>query len=141
MKKPRKPIRATAPMLVSRWLHNIDMELRERMAVTAFSAGYATTQHYDTLLGMMNLLLIAGSKRPEMQVYAENRVKPSLHKIQQRYLNTGKLGVSAAELKVLREMVDHSKAFWNGQSVGFFNDCVRELNAYYAELAEKRKTA
>ncbi len=138
MKKPRKPYKVSAPMLVNRHLYNTDMELRERMAVTAFSGGFANTQHFDTLLAMLNLLKIAGEHRADMKQYADNVLQPVMQSIRDRYGRTQKLGVSADELKVLRALPDVSKAFWNGQSVGFYNDCIDELNAYYSDLAEKR---
>jgi uncharacterized protein YukE len=136
----RKPIKATAPMLASRYIANTELELKERMAVTAFSAGFANTQHFDTLLAMTNLMLIAGEERPAMKSYAE-KIKAVLENIRIRFQATGKLGVNATELKALREMVDASKAFWNGQSTGYFNECVNELNAYYDELQREREAA
>lgn len=133
----RKQYRATAPMLVSRFVHNTEMELRERMAVTAFSGGFANTQHYDVLVEMMNLLMIAGQrdeKRKPVKVYAESVIAPALNSIKERFQKTGKLGVTAQELIALRQMVDRSKAFWITQTTGFFNECVGELNAYYRTL-------
>lgn len=124
-------------MLVSRFVHNTEMELRERMAVTAFSGGFANTQHYDVLVEMMNLLMIAGSRdksRDYIKQYAEKIIEPALNSIKTRYLKTGKLGVNGEELIALRQMVDRSKAFWITQTTGFFNECVGELNAYYRTL-------
>lgn len=136
----RKQYRATAPMLVSRFVHNTEMELRERMAVTAFSGGFANTKHFDVLVEMMNLLIIAGSrdeKRKPIKTYAETVIAPALNSIKERYKKTGKLGVSATELITLRQMVDKNKAFWLTQTTGFYNECVDELNAFYQELAER----
>lgn len=133
----RKQYRATAPMLVSRFVHNTEMELRERMAVTAFSGGFANTQHYDVLVEMMNLLMIAGSRdksRDYIKQYAEKIIEPALNSIKTRYLKTGKLGVNGEELIALREMVDKNKDFWLRQTTDFHNACVDELNAFYADL-------
>lgn len=135
----RRPYRVSAPMLVTRTLQNTDMETRERMAVTAFSGGFANTKHFDVLVEMMNLLMIAGSRdkqREPIKTYAETVIAPALNNIKERYRKTGKLGVSAHELVTLREMVDKNKSFWLTQTTGFYNECVAELNAFYMELAE-----
>lgn len=132
--------KVSAPMLVVRTLENTDMETRERMAVTAFSGGFANTRHFDVLVEMMNLLMIAGSrdeKRKPIKVYAETVIAPALNSIKERFKKTGKLGVTAQELITLRQMVDKNKAFWLTQTTGFYNECVAEINAFYAELAER----
>lgn len=140
MKKPRKPYKVSAPMLVNRHLYNTDMELRERMAVTAFSGGFANTKHFDVLVEMMNLMMIAGQRdksRAYIKEYAEKVIAPALNSIKTRYEKTGKLGVAGEELIALRQMVDKNKAFWLTQTTGFYNECVDELNAFYQELAER----
>lgn len=124
-------------MLVSRFVHNTEMELRERMAVTAFSGGFANTKHFDVLVEMMNLLMIAGSrdeKRKPIKTYAETVIAPALNSIKERYKKTGKLGVTAQELITLRQMVDKNKAFWLTQTTGFYNECVAEINEFYRTL-------
>jgi len=141
MKKPRKPIQKSAPMLVMRTLNNVTMESQERIAVTALSKGFANTKHFDTLAELMNLLIISGEldKRHEpMKLYAENTLAPVLFSIKDRYNKTGKLGVSAPELIVLRELIDKSKAFWLGTSTGFYNQCVDQLNQFYADIAKEK---
>lgn len=142
MKKHRKPIRATAPMLVVRTLMNTELETRERMAITAFSSGFANVKHFDVLVEMMNLMMIAGQRdksRAYIKEYAEKVIAPALNSIKTRYEKTGKLGVAGEELIALREMVDKNKDFWLRQTTAFHNECVDELNAFYAELEEKRE--
>lgn len=134
----RRHHEVSAPMLVVRTLENTDMETRERMAVTAFSGGFANTKHFDVLVEMMNLLMIAGirdKQRQPIKTYAETVIAPALNSIKERYKKTGKLGVSAQELVTLRQMVDKNKAFWLTQTTASYNACVAELNAFYSEIA------
>lgn len=136
--------KAKPPMLVVRTLANTDMEIRERQCINAFTHGVAKEQHFDLLLLMMNLLLIAGQTSPERKYaldYAEQHIKPVITSIRDRYGKTGKLGVNSHELKALREMVDFSKQFWLRQPGELWAYADGEVRAYYAELAEKRRVA
>lgn len=140
---------ARPPMLVMRAIHNKNLETKEWAAVTAFQMGVANKGHFDLLMDMANLLLLAGSAedgeyatrvyRGAAKLYAEQDLIPMLTAIQKRYNDTGKLGVSAAELKVMRQMIEWSRQFWNRQPIELFHTAAGELKAYYASLAEIRK--
>jgi hypothetical protein len=140
--KPIKHERHLPPMLVQRTIHNTGLETREWLAVDAMAKGYATTEHYDLLAYLMNLLLLAGSTdkhRHYAQVYAEDTVKPVLESIADRYQNTGKFGVNAQELQVLKQLIDFNKAFWLRQGVGLFDIACREVDAFFKERSEARE--
>jgi hypothetical protein len=142
-RKKYKPIQVSAPMIVVRTLHNTGLELRERVAVNAFTQGYATTEHYDLMAYLMNLLLLAGSTdkhRHYAQVYAENTVKPVLESIAERYQKTGKFGVNAQELHVLVQLVDFNKAFWLRQNSDLFHIACAEVDAFFKERSAARET-
>lgn len=130
-------------MLVMRTLHNTTMETRERIAVQAFSKGFATTEHFDLLTYMMNLLLLAGStskSRAYASQYAETKIRPVLLNIQARYAKRGKFGVTAHELTTLREFIDFSQQFWLRQPGELFEVACNEVDAFFKECAEKRAT-
>lgn len=130
-----------APMLVQRTLHNTGMEIREWMAVDAFSKGFAESQHYDLLAYMMNLLLLAGSTdqhRRYASEYADNVIRPALQGIADRYNRTGRFGVDSSQLKVLREMIEFSKQFWLRQPTELFEKACLEVDAFFKERAENR---
>lgn len=130
-----------APMLVMRTIHNTGMESRELMAVHAFAHGFATTEHFDLLTYMMNIMLLAGStskKRKYAEKYAEKKVKPVITSIRDRYIKTGKLGVAGIELEVLREFVEFNKQFWLRQPSELFATACAEVDAFFTECSEKR---
>ncbi len=131
-------------MLVTRTLVNTSMELKERAAVNAFSMGYAQKAHFDILTQMMNILLVAGHSDPSrahVVKYIESVIKPVLSSIKDRYYKTDKFGVSAYEMRTLREFVNFNLNFWLCQTTRLFNECCAEVNAFEAELANRRKTA
>lgn len=136
--------RARPPMLITRTLANTAMETREWAALTAFTRGVATEQHFDLLNLMLNMLLIAGQTSPERKYaldFAEQKIRPLMLSIRERYGRTGKLGVNADELKGLREMVDFNIEFWKRQPGDLWAYADKEVTDYYKELAEKRAAA
>ena len=142
-KTKRKQKRISAPMLVTRTIANKAMETRERAALIAFQFGVAQECHYDDLRYMMNLLMIAGQtdqSRKYALDYAQNVIKPVLLSINNRYNNTGKLGVSASELIVLVQMIDFNLQFWLRQTTQLFKYACIELDSFNSDL-EKQRTA
>lgn len=136
----RKPRAARPPMLVMRQLVNIDLEAKELVAVRAFEWGVATKTHYDLLLDLANMLLVAGhtdKSREYAIAYVDDRVFPTLRSIKARYDRTGgKLGVTAQERDTLVMLVEYSKQFWARQPIELYKDCADELQAYYTSLVD-----
>lgn len=131
-----------APMLVMRGLRNDELETRERMAVEAFSLGYAEHEHFDTLVDMHGVLLLAGStseKRAPAMRYAKNTLGPVIQSIRERYNRTKKLGCNAEELKVLRGFVSMYRDFWLKQPMELYQAACEELQRHYHRLAEKAR--
>lgn len=130
-----------APMLVMRFLHNTDLETKELVAVRAFQWGAAKPDHYHTLVDMVNLLILAGSS-DDKRTYAKDRAErvylPALETIKTRFDKTGKLGVSATELKLMLEMVEFQKQFWLRQPSELYHTACNELQAFYDELGTRR---
>jgi len=141
MGKKRKTTRqARPPMIVMREIYNKDLETKELVAVRAFQWGAATKTHYDLLLDLANMLLVAGHTAKEREYaikYADDIAIPVLRSIKTRYDRTGgKLGVSAAELHVLLVLVEFSKQFWARCPIELYKQCVEELTAFYCSLKD-----
>lgn len=128
-------------MLIVRTLANTDMEITERACINAFTHGVAKSMHFDLLVRIMNLLLIAGNTAKHRQhayEFAENKLKPVLQSIHVRFDATGKLGVSGTELQTLKQMVEFNREFWKLQPSELFLEATRQVDAFYSELAEKK---
>lgn len=143
MKKKTKPKYVKAiPMLIYRTINETDIETAEYMAVHAFAHGFAQKSHFDKLVDLMNLMLIAGQtdkSRKYLITYIEAKIKPVLKSIKDRYDKTGKLGVSADELKELRNMLQVNKDFWLKQSGVLYKFCCEQVNLFYDERENSRK--
>lgn len=130
-------------MLVMRGLCNDRLEVRERMAVEAFSGGWATIEHFDTIADMQGVLVLAGStseQRKPTMLYAKNEVGPVLGSIRARYERTGKMGCNAEELKVLRGFVTRYRDFWLKQPLALYETACAELQRVYDRMAQDAKT-
>lgn len=127
-------------MLVYRTINETKIETKEYMAVHAFAHGFATYQHFDKLLELMNLMLVAGQtdkSRKYIRDYAETKFKPVLQSIKDRHAKTKKLGINADELKELRNMLDVNREFWLKQTGQLYDFCVMQVNQYYKEIDKK----
>lgn len=141
-RKKRKPGMRSAPMLVMRGLCNDRLEIRERMAVEAFSGGWATIEHFDTIADMQGVLVLAGStsehRKPAM-IYAKHVVGPVLGSMRERYVKTGRMGCNAEELKVLRGFVSKYRDFWLKQPLALYETACAELQRVYDRMAREAK--
>lgn len=137
--KRYQPKPVSHPMLVTRKLEENIEAMNEHSMLTAFQFGVATVEHYDYLTQMANLLNIASQKKDlnATKAYVDS-LMAIVKSILDRYHAKGKLGVAGEELMRLREFVRDYQEFWVRQTTTFYNICVFELNAFYAELAEKR---
>lgn len=135
----------SAPMLICRGLVNDELEIRERMAIQAFSEGFATDDSFDTLADMHGVLLLASSTRPEtlpLFNYCQKVVAPVIGNIKSRYLKTEKFGCTGDELKVLRGFVSKYRAFWLGTSLSLYESSVKALqNEYHRMMKEEDRKA
>jgi len=141
---PNRHLKARPPMLVLRNIVNDDLETKEHTSVMVFKYGAADKYHYDMLLDITNMLVIAGSS-DKSRAYAKNTAEkhfiPALKGIKDRYDRTGSLGVSAIEANILREIVEFSKQFWNRQPIALYEIAGRELKAFYYSLTTDKEIA
>lgn len=113
------------------------------MAVEAFSGGWDTIEHFDTIADMQGLLVLAGStseQRKPTMLYAKNEVGPVLGSVRDRYQRTGKMGCNAEELKVLRGFVSRYRDFWLKQPLALYEMACVELQRVYDRMAQDAKT-
>lgn len=124
-------------MLIVRTLANTHMEITERACINAFTHGVAKSMHYDLLVRIMNLLLIAGNSAKHRQVafdFADLKLKPVLQSIRVRYESSGKLGVSGTELGILKQMVEFNREFWKLQPSELFLEATQQVDTFYADI-------
>ena len=140
--KAYKPRPTSVPMLVNREIHKTVESIEEHQMLSAFQYGYAVKDHFDYLVRMANMLNIAGQfkKLKGLQAYVD-AINDIAKRIKGRYELTNKFGTTAVELTKMRELVKFYDSFWKHYTTTFYNECVFELNAYYAEIEEKRKAA
>ena len=120
--------RIAVPMLINRGLINDDLETRERQFVEAFAGGWATTEHFDSLADMRDCLLLAAAVKHDAQTILMCRASGiALMNIRDRYDATGRMGVAADELQVMREFCSVYADFWLRQSVGAYEDACEML--------------
>jgi hypothetical protein len=139
----KKHYKRSVPMLIQRQLYQ-SLETREYMCIIAFTRGVADQSHFDTLLYVMNLLLVAGQTDPSRKYaldYAQQTIKPALEGIKARINKTGKFGMNSQELEAMKSMIEVSREFWNRQTVELYKFSCDQVDEYYKELAEKRKAA
>ena len=137
----RRAVGASAPMLVMRGLVNDTLEVRERMAVQAFSDGWATIQDFDTLADMQGVLLLAGTTSKEREPaakWARDVLGKTLGSIRARYMKTNKMGCTADELKVLRSFVGRYMDFWIRQPFGLYQAACQQLQVEYNRMAKEQ---
>ena len=134
-----KRIHASVPMLVNRWVNENVESLHERNVITAFQYGVATQQHYDYLVRMANMLNIAQQSKPsDLALSLVTNINHLAASVSQRYNAHGKFGVSALELSLMRKLVTAYDDYWKRQTTTLYNDCVHQLNAFYADLAKNK---
>ncbi len=132
----RQHVRACAPMLVSRGMINDDLELRERMIVQAFAGGWASTQTYDEIADMRNVMTLAAAYKDDASALAMcEAVRVVMANIRDRHARTGRIGCSGDELQVLREFVGTYRDFWLRQPVELYVQACDELRIALATPA------
>ena len=125
---PRVPRPATPPMLINRGLQNTALETRERQFVEAFAGGWATIEHFDNLADMRDCLLLAAAAKGDAGTIGMCRAAGiALMNIRDRYARTGRMGVAADELQVLRTFCTTYADFWLRQSVGAYEAACNAL--------------
>ena len=124
-----RPRPATPPMLVGRGLIDADLELRERMIVEAFAGGWASTQHFDELADMRNVLTLAAAYKDDPAALAVcDAMRIPMGNLRDRHARTGRLGVTGDELQMLRTFAEFYRDWWLRQPVSLYVAACDELN-------------
>jgi hypothetical protein len=135
-----RPKRISPPMLVSRGMICEELELRERMIVEAFSGGWAGPEHFDNVVDMRNVLTIGGAHKDDRQILSFCHAMSTLvHNIRTRHTETGRMGVSGEEKKMLLEFCGIYRDFWLRQSVSFYERCCDELDRVRPGIPQKEQ--
>lgn len=124
-----RPRPLTPPMLINRGLIETEIETRERMVVEAFAGGWATTEHYDELADMRNVMTIAATYKHDKSALAIcDAMRIPMANMRERYSKTSRLGVTGDELQLLRAFVDAYRDFWIRQPVALYLSACDTLN-------------
>ena len=123
-----RPRPATPPMLVNRGLIDGDLELRERMIVEAFAGGWATTQHFDELADMRNVLTLAAAYKEDTDALAMcDAMRIILGNLRDLHADTGQFLVIGDELRMLRLFTEFYRDWWLRQPVALYENACDEL--------------
>ena len=140
-KHTRRKVRpCSAPMLVNRGIHDDDIEMRERQLVEAFAHGYADKIHFDSLVDMRNVLVIAAAHKDDTEIIALcNAMSIPLQSIRERHTRTGKMGATGEELKMMRAFCDVYRDWWMRQPANLYEQACDGLQrAIYSNKAAAR---
>lgn len=131
----RRPRQTSVPMLINRGLQNVAIETQERMLVEAFAHGYATTEHFDCLVDMRNVLTLAGNHKADPSALAiTEAMRIPLANLRDHYAKTGRMGVTGDELQLLRAFVDYYADFWLRQPVALYEAACDEMGKFNETL-------
>lgn len=131
-------------MMVVQHICGDELEIANYTTLDAFRYGVADASHYKHFVDMANILLIAGTLRKPAAILAEfieNDVMPILSSVKTRFDRVGKLGLAGGDIDVLRDFIQVYTAFWKQESSDFLVKCQQQMQAFYAELEEKRAAA
>ena len=124
-----RPRAATPPMLVNRGLMDESLQLRERMIVEAFAGGWATTEHFDELADMRNVLTLAAAYKDDSDaIQMCDAMMIPMGNLRDRHAKNGKLGVTGDELQMLRAFVEFYRDWWIRQPVALYVSACDELD-------------
>lgn len=139
----RRVIRpASPPMLVNRGLQDAEIQMRELQFVEAFAGGWATTEHYDSLCDMRNILTLAAACKDDKSVLAIcDAMRIPMANLRDRYAKLNRFGVTGPELQLLKEFVDVYRDFWMRQPVTLYTKACDELNRFNTGQNAQRKAA
>lgn len=127
------PRPVSAPMLVNRGLIGDELEMRERMIAEAFTGGWATSEHFDNLADMRNVMTLAAAYKNDTQAQELcSAMRILMANIRERHAKTGKFGVTGEERKFLQVFAEVYRDFWMRQPVKLYEMACDELNKFHA---------
>ena len=110
-----------------------EVEITERMAIQMLLSGTAEPIHFDRLLDVADMLLLAATERRDNDVVEiAHMARIALANIADRYRDKGKLGMTGDEAKALDVLVDINTDWWARQSGSLFVSADRALTKFRA---------
>ena len=133
-----RPRPISAPMLVNRGIQETAIDTQELMLEQAFAGGWATTDHFDNLVDMRNVLTLATAKKDDATAVAmAEAMRIPLANLRERYAKTGRFGLTGDELQLVRLFVDFYRDFWLRQPVSLYEWACDELGRHNQSIKEK----
>lgn len=124
-----RPRHTSPPMLINRGIRNTDIESAERMAVEAFSGGWAGPEHFDYLADMRDCMMIAAAHKHDQEALGMCRaILVVMDNVRTRHQQTQRFGCSGDELHLLRIFCDTYRDFWLRQPVWLYDAAVTALD-------------
>ena len=120
-----------------RLMNTPEVELAERLAITALRSGWATYDNcYRVLADCHGVLAISAHKMQDATLSAVTKLGyTAMVNIFERMQRVGKVGASSDELSALITMLDFSDDYWRRQSAAHLEQCVLALR----EVRRKQK--
>lgn len=113
-----RPRMVSTPMLIERGLRETEIDTQEIVAVKAFEGGWATTEHFDYLVDMRNILTLATThKADKSAITICEAMRIPFANLRARHERTGRFGLTGDELQLVRVFVDFYRDFWLRQPV------------------------
>ena len=128
-----------APGLVATTV-NPNYEIRLEVSSGAFTAGYASHQHYQDMVDTHNMLLIAVKMigRDDSGICAMLEASSiAINNIADRWEETGKYGASGEEAKALKALANTAMDFWARHSGALFRCAYIEMMKLRADDSER----
>lgn len=133
-----RPRAVSAPMLVNRGLQETAIDTQELMLEKAFAGGWATTEHFDNLVDMRNVLTLATARKDDASAVAMSEaMRIPLANLRERYAKTGRFGLTGDELQLVRAFIDFYRDFWLRQPVSLYEWACDELGKHNQSQREK----
>lgn len=133
-----RPRPISAPMLVNRGIQETAIDTQELMLEQAFAGGWATTEHFDNLVDMRNVLTLATAKKDDASAVAMGEaMRIPLTNLRERYAKSGRFVLTGDELQLVRAFIDFYRDFWLRQPVTLYEWACDELGRHNAATREK----
>lgn len=133
-----RPRPVSAPMLVNRGIHETAIDTQELILEQAFAGGWVTTEHFDNLVDMRNVLTLATARKDDPSAITMcEAMRIPLANLRDRYARTGRFGLTGDELQLVRAFIDFYRDFWLRQPVALYEWACDELGRHNHSLKEK----
>lgn len=117
-----------------------EVGLIQHTALMAFAGGWASNQHFSTLVDVADHLLLGSNDKDEGAQNLAHAGRLALMNISERYQKTKKIGASGDELRMLRAMVEVSEDFWSRQSGAHYLRSSRSMDVF-RKIQEDKKAS